>query len=121
MKILTVMLIVLAIGYSANSHAVILLGTPSCGQWVAGRTKDSQQASEVVQHIKGEQYKSWLMGYLSGLAAISNAVKNDVDVLKGAEAESIFLWMDNYCKTNPLDTLSDGGLSVFTELAKKSK
>lgn len=116
MKFIQILLITMAIGFTANSYAetVAILGVPSCGQWVAGRTKDSQ-------HIKGELYKSWLMGYISGLSMELNATILKVDVLKDTDAESLFLWMDNYCKTNPLNTLSDGELELFVELIKRKQ
>jgi hypothetical protein len=34
-------------------------------------------------------------------------------------ANQVFLWMDNYCKTNPLKTVGDGGWVLFKELRKK--
>jgi hypothetical protein len=116
MKMLKVMLIVFAIGYSVNSHAdpLTLMGTPSCGQWNAARINDSQ-------HIKSEQYKSWLMGYISGLSFAVNSMVLKADVIKGTDAESVFLWMDNYCKTNPLNSLADGGFALFGELLKRSQ
>ena len=114
MKILHVMLIALAILFTANGHAVpiTLMGTPSCGQWVAARTDENQ-------HIKGEQLKSWLMGYISGESFAVNSMVIEADVIKTTDSESVFLWMDNYCKTNPLNSLADGGFVLFGELLKK--
>ena len=79
------------------------------------------EPKEFSQHIKGELYKSWLMGYISGLSMELNATILKVDVLKDTDAESLFLWMDNYCKTNPLNTLSDGELELFVELIKRKQ
>ena len=63
---------------------------------------------------KSEIYKEWLLGYLSGLASSSG-----VNILGDKDEESIYLWIDNYCKANPLDTLSDGSNELFGEQEKK--
>jgi len=34
--------------------------------------------------------------------------------------EQIYLWMDNYCKANPLSFLSDGGDKLIFELIAKT-
>jgi hypothetical protein len=38
-----------------------------------------------------------------------------------SSAEQIWIWMDNYCKTNPLEDVSTGGLVLFEELRAQVK
>lgn len=78
---------------------------PSCGEWIVHREKSSTLAL-------GDT--GWLLGYLSGMAA--NSTK---DYLSGADNASIYKWMDNYCRTNPLRDVSSGAKSLTAELAGK--
>ena len=59
--------------------------------------------------------EAWLMGYISG-----KAMSIGVDVLKQNELPSLSLWVDNYCKTNPLDDSSDAGEMLFFELKRRT-
>jgi hypothetical protein len=40
------------------------------------------------------------------------------DSLQKVSAQQIFLWMDNYCKANPLKTVVTGGYDLMDELRK---
>jgi hypothetical protein len=87
---------------SASGQQII--GEPDCGQWVSR---------------KREPDKAWLLGYLSG--ANSWQVATKADLLKQiGSAEQIFLWMDNYCKANPLSFLGDGGNKLIVEIVLKT-
>jgi hypothetical protein len=56
------------------------------------------------------------MGYLSGLAAM-NPESSEVDVLERLNsADQAFLWMDNYCKANPLKYVGTGANALYIEL-----
>jgi hypothetical protein len=78
---------------------------PSCGEWVVHREKSDTLALANA---------SWLLGYLSGLAA-----KGDKDYLFASDNASIYKWMDSYCRTNPLRNLGSGGNALAAEWAKK--
>lgn len=91
---------------SMAAHAQVAFGTPDCGRWIKQPT---------------EPRKAWLLGYMSGLSAMhkmTNGKPND-PLDKVSSAEQIFLWMDNYCKENPLQVLTVGGAELFVELMKK--
>jgi hypothetical protein len=57
---------------------------------------------------------SWLLGYLSGLAVSSGR-----DFLSGTDNASIYRWMDEYCRVNPLRDVSNGGNALAAELTKR--
>ena len=78
---------------------------PSCGEWIVHREKSDTLALS---------NSSWLLGYLSGMALSSGK-----DYLSGTDNASIYKWMDNYCRTNPLRDVSNGGNALAAELAKK--
>ena len=78
---------------------------PSCGEWVSHREKSDTLALGNT---------SWLLGYLSGLA-----VSRGRDFLSGTDNGSLYKWMDNYCRTNPLRDVSSGGAALAAELTGK--
>ncbi|MFH1605095.1 MAG: hypothetical protein ABIH03_14455 [Pseudomonadota bacterium] len=75
---------------------------PSCGEWVVHREKSDTLALGNA---------SWLLGYLSGMAKASGK-----DYLSGTDNASIYKWMDNYCRKNPLRDLASGGNALAAEL-----
>jgi hypothetical protein len=78
---------------------------PSCGEWIAHREKSSMLAL-------GDT--AWLRGYLAGME-----VSSAKDYLAGIDNASIYRWMDNYCRSNPLRDVSSGAKSLAAELAGK--
>jgi len=80
------------------------IGEPDCGQWISR---------------KREPDKAWLLGYLSGASSWQVATKANI-VEQVGSVEQIYLWMDNYCKANPLSFLSDGGDKLIFELIAKT-
>lgn len=79
---------------------------PSCGEWVVHREKsDTLNLGNT----------SWLRGYISGLAVGSGR-----DFLAATDNASIFKWMDNYCRTNPLRDVGRGANALAAELARKT-
>ena len=102
--VITMLFLTCYIGQPAVSQ-VIYFGNPDCGKWVAN--------SKSIPSMR-----SWLLGYLSGLNSGVGNPKNDA-LSKINSAEQIFLWMDNYCAKNPLQSVSTGGNQLFYELEKK--
>lgn len=92
---------------ASNAHATTLYGVPSCGSWVEGRSAEGWP--QVVN-------KFWLNGYVSGIALDSG-----IDFLKNTDNNSVFLWVDNYCKANPLSDLHEAGYWLVVELKKRNK
>jgi hypothetical protein len=109
------MLIVLTFGFSANGNAtavrnnneadINIVGAVSCGDW------DNDHSHFLAAASWGEY---WLIGFLSGIAAGSN-----MDFMKDADANSIVIWMNNYCSNHPLDSVSAGANILMNELIRK--
>lgn len=89
-------------GAAPLARAAEARGTPSCGEWIAHRKKSDTLALSNT---------SWLVGYLSGLA-----IGAGKDFLPGTDNTSIFSWMDNYCRSNPLKDVASGGLALMAEM-----
>lgn len=99
--------VILLVGlmFSTGASALVVVGDRGCGVWVKDR--EEKGFAEGLD-------KSWLNGFLTGIA-----VSAQVDFLKDSNAESNYLWIDNYCKTNPLDDLSLAGAKLASELKKR--
>lgn len=106
MKKHLISLILLALSIS-NGWALTVRGAVSCGSWV--KSSSTESWDKVVN-------QSRLVAYLSGLA-----VATKQDILEGTSNESIFLWVDNYCKKYPLDNIYDAGDLLFVELSMRTK
>ena len=103
-KIMSVLLVGLMLsGVASSAIAFTFMAEPSCGEWVA-------EANQFNMHGN----KMWLAGYLSGLASGTGK-----DALEGNDADSLFLWMDNYCKASPLDKVGSSANKLFRELSKR--
>lgn len=105
MKIVYLFFCSLIFCISASAQNMSLLSTYSCGKYAESRVQSS-----IVPSV-------WLLGFLSG-ANLYKEQKNNL--LKDVDRESIFLWMDKYCKEKPLDFIDDGGQALMKELYQKS-
>lgn len=90
------------IGYAQSTY----FGNIDCGQWVKAPHPGN---------------KVWLMGYLSGMNKVWNGeAKKPADPLgRLSSVEQAVLWMDNYCKANPLKSVSNGAVDLFFDLVEK--
>ena len=96
-------ILVLAVMTFTPVHAqIVTMGASSCGQWVAVSKENSAEMLNV---------RNWLVGYMSGIAIGSGR-----NILNGVEPESIYLWMDNYCRENPSSNTAAGGTEYYFQL-----
>ena len=83
-------------------------GDPDCGAWVKNQTT---------------RERAWLMGKLTGmnhiLVVLGNNSKKKDPLNELDSANQAFVWMDNYCRKNPLKSVGDGALDLFIELIDK--
>jgi len=64
----------------------------SCGSWTQARANHRSTHMEF-----------WVIGFMSGV----NYARSDegFDMLKGKDAEALWSWIDNYCRSQPLEIL----------------
>jgi hypothetical protein len=94
----------------AHGQGVQMRGTASCGNWIEERARDD--GSRITKAFINEV---WVIGYLSGMAAANNRNfwgRRDVNSL---DNQSVFLWIDNYCRANPLKRMDDAADALFLE------
>lgn len=81
-----------------------------CAQWVQPR--DAANGSS-------KNFSSiWLSAYLSGInsAGVRLGTPRQTDALKNVSPAQVELWMDNYCRANPLKTISNAAWVLYREL-----
>ena len=72
-----------------------------CGEWFKPEFRTSA--------------RTWLMGYLSGIN-YATATSSQDPLSKLNSADQAYLWMDNFCKANPLKTVTQGANKLYEEL-----
>ena len=92
----------LAYGNSAG-QGIWTEGTVDCGMWVTARKQNSAQA-----------FEGHLLGLLNGLA-----LGRRVDIWRAEgvpmSRDQAYLWMDNYCQSNPLSHVVSGAVMLADE------
>ena len=77
-------------------------GLVSCGKWVTYREEKNSDEEEY-----------WIAGYITAY----NVLATRTYYLMGStDSESVYLWMDKYCRQNPLKDLADGMAILTSEL-----
>lgn len=98
---------VLTLVLSASVFAQATFGNFDCAQWVNDQGKDRTQN------------RAWFIGYLSGLNVGFNANSGKDQIRKLSSPDQAMLWMDNYCRTNPLNKIRSGAEALYIELERR--
>nr|WP_181377810.1 hypothetical protein [Polaromonas sp. W9N]AWD72382.1 hypothetical protein pW9NP1_p003 [Polaromonas sp. W9N] len=105
-QIYTVLLVLTLTITTMNAEAVQIRGARSCGQWISDKGTEQLTVPN----------RTWALGFLSGMAFSSGK-----DVVRGTDNETIFLWIDNYCRANPLQDIIGAVENLFTELVRQKR
>ena len=84
---------------SAHAHLVATRGGLTCSAWMQQRPKASKLS------------ETWLLGFLSGMAQ-----QADIDLPQQPDDDSLFRWMDDYCRANPKQHVAVGAFVLFGKL-----
>ncbi|MGB5225041.1 MAG: hypothetical protein WBN45_15330 [Arenicellales bacterium] len=85
---------------SGYGSATIGLGWVSCSSWTNNRSRDT---------LKSAQFESWVLGFLTGAIAYGTW---DKDLLNGNSVVDVIGWVDTYCRTNPLNDITDASTAL---------
>lgn len=61
----------------------------SCGSWIDARAKKESLAMEY-----------WALGFVSGANGYAD---QGVDLVKGTDANAMWVWLDGFCRSQPLE------------------
>ena len=101
-----VLVIAAADGASAQGRTTYGFSSHSCGQWQQSRTAKDRGSL---------QLEAYVAGFLSGY----NMAFTGPDFIAGTPNDtgvSFHIWIDNYCRSNPLDLLTQALLALKNEL-----
>ncbi len=83
----------------------------SCGQYVTARDEERRgKYRKINTHI------TWIFGYLT---AYNRQTPDTYDIKGQTDTEAMLLWLENYCKKNPLDDFADAMELLTDELHPK--
>jgi len=89
------------------AFAVEIRGFPSCETWLKKGT---------ARQYRAMTNEFWVLGYLSGKAS-----GLDKDFLKGTDNETIYHWIDNYCRAYPAKDVDDAARDLVKELIEQKE
>lgn len=104
-KLLLGLLYLLFASAAPCQDTLSVLGDRTCGAWTESRKNPDSSDYRTAE--------SWLLGFLSGQAAMGYILP------KETHAEAVTRWMDEYCQSHPLESISTGGQDLFWELRGK--
>lgn len=87
------------------------LGGASCGEFVS-----ASEATRTGNQQSVYSYMMWFAGY-----ATMASGQTGIDYFKGTDTKSMQLWLENYCRTNPLAMFNEAAVHLMVELHKKQK
>jgi hypothetical protein len=107
MKFIRLVVITVSICIPTDCIALRIMGDMSCRDWVEHHSTGTPDIEAIIQN-------NWVAGYLSGIA-----VGLSTDILDHPSGESIIIWLNNYCKNNPLDNMSTAASHLAIELKNR--
>jgi len=107
-----IFLAAIGLSISAPLAAADEHGSRNCRKW----TEESRLAGgfKAMNKVPLLITKGWFLGYLTGRQS-----KSRQDFLGVADNESIFLWLDNYCRDHPQGDLERAGVALEQELSSE--
>jgi hypothetical protein len=81
---------------------------PSCAEWVSMRGTTA-----------GIQMDDWFLGVVTGYNMF--APSSGGDGARGASAETLLAWKNEYCRRNPLDNPAQVSRALVSELNRHAK
>ena len=115
MRLGRLLLALVVLGLSTALAAADARGSRSCRKWVEERAL--AEGRKEMNRIPVLISKGWFLGYVAGRASSAKR-----DLLAGIDDESLFLWLDNYCRDHAQEDLARAGLALEQELtAAKGK
>jgi hypothetical protein len=87
-------------------------GTNSCGKFIEDR--GIPNGSSI--------YSTWISGYLTAVNVYDSGVPQTDgrrDIRQTHDPASLVIWMEKFCRENPLATVTDAAITLVVELRKK--
>jgi uncharacterized protein (TIGR02246 family) len=92
---------------TGDTHTPLGEGNASCGAWVEARQNAGSDETT---------YSAWLSGYVT---AFGRWRPKDYDATAVADLAGIRVWLDQFCRQNPLQAISEAAEALVLELRKQ--
>jgi hypothetical protein len=92
-----------------GEYTVLSFGTRSCAQVIADFDGDGNRRLA---------NSTWVGGYLT---AVNKLAFKGKDISAGTDADGRMLWIVNFCKASPLETLEGATTALVAELRKRAR
>jgi hypothetical protein len=103
---------------AVGDEYIFVGGGQRCGEWTRLRTVgDRGPAADVSKLYQLEQ---WGLGFLSGVNFAGGEAGRSDFLASKPELSALYAVVDNYCKTNPLDQISDAFIALVKELRSRA-
>ena len=104
-KLITTLALALGLATSAGAQTTTF-GDSDCGEWLSAPSAAK---------------KAWVLGYLTGINEMHQLSRleppDPLDAMNSAD--QAYVWLDNYCRQNPLERVRSGARDLYTELARR--
>jgi hypothetical protein len=80
----------------------------SCETYISARD-DAHRG----QYARQNMYKFWLMGFITGY---DFGAPDTYDIAPSMDLDTMMLWVENYCRRNPLATFGQSAGALVTQL-----
>jgi hypothetical protein len=98
-----------------SGQTVMGAGTISCGEWLRLRSFEGR-AGNIKELASLYQAQAWVDGFVSGINS------SGIDILASRpDSAALYAWMDNYCRSNPLNFVGAGAMALANELQSRAK
>jgi hypothetical protein len=67
--------------------------------------------------LRSQLWKDWVLGFVSG----ANTFNVNAELLERVDAPAIDAWVDNYCRSNPLENVYDAVVALVKELLSRTR
>jgi hypothetical protein len=62
-------------------------------------------------------WEEWVLGFVSG----ANIYDDSPEMLKQMDERAIFAWVDDYCRTHPVELVDDASFELTQELLRRTE
>ena len=94
-----------------SSTSITTLGDIDCGSWLDHRAHPDGFAA-----LNDEAYLNGILTGINATATQGGFITDPLSKLKNGN--QAWFWVDNYCKSHPLDTISNAGVMLINQLEK---
>ncbi|WP_019447000.1 hypothetical protein [Cupriavidus sp. BIS7] len=105
-KTLAAVAVIVALCAPLASQAFTIRGQPDCGEWVTARQNTQRNTFASLRN------ETWVIGYMSGIV-MGAGEKIAGDPMGKYSNEQIYLYVDNFCRANPLKRAGDAVIELI--------